>query len=862
MSTSSPPLSAAYQTCLNEAFTQCPLMMRRWCSSLAEILHERSMGSVAVYEKRILQDATAALKSHQVVIVEGFALELTKAVSRYAKVGTFKKDESAPHSFSSLRFDQLELMGDDQIQETLDSARLQQFLLLAADAELAEFSARLSTAQGYKIVQADKNPLHPEVFSQALLELLRRLPVDNGLRSRWLTYGGQLLGKELKALYVLLDNLLQQQGIAQAPYGVLAAVDDQPRKPARADAARDPHPQPAYPSPSGTGSYLVQGSYPAQGGYGAAQDNFRQGYPVQGDSLESSSYPALYPLPAAQSWPLQPGYPAYPSHAGAYDAAFEPQGPNGSDGSAPISREQLLTLDRLHRLMVGDYDDAFAGASYDASSYGATVMQHDFLHTLPAAMDALAELEQEELVTASRKKARTRPPLPIALLREQLKNEAKTLGQALSIEVVGLMIEKLVNDERLLPAVRQLIAEAEPAFLRLGITDPRFFSDKQHPARQLLEAMTARSLAFSSEDAPGFTPFMKDIQEISAVLKDGYLGDAQDFAALLADFEEKQHQRTPEADVAQAIAVQALLRAEQRNLLAEKIAQEIRMRPDFISGNQAIASFLTGPWAQVMANERLLGEHGGIGSAKAVYSLTLGELLWSLNTVQASRHRKRLVKIIPGMLNSVREGLLSIDYPLERSKAFYDALMRSHEAAIKAVADRPDNAPGPQEALEKAFETGDRNNSPASEPWLAPHEAQQSGFMEDWKTHATDFQATVPGQYHPVLDEQASRQDMASDKAVGVSPEGRVELLLGAWVELFSEGRWLRAQLTWISPHNTLFMFTSDGRRSHSMTSRMLQQLLSADRIKIISDQGLLEGALDSVVRTAMRNSVDIPIDI
>ena len=103
---------------------------------------------------------------------------------------------------------------------------------------------------------------------------------------------------------------------------------------------------------------------------------------------------------------------------------------------------------------------------------------------------------------------------------------------------------------------------------------------------------------------------------------------------------------------------------------------------------------------------------------------------------------------------------------------------------------------------------------------------------------------------------------MASDKAVGVSPEGRVELLLGAWVELFSEGRWLRAQLTWISPHNTLFMFTSDGRRSHSMTSRMLQQLLCADRIKIISDQGLLEGALDSVVRTAMRNSVDIPIDI
>ena len=46
------------------------------------------------------------------------------------------------------------------------------------------------------------------------------------------------------------------------------------------------------------------------------------------------------------------------------------------------------------------------------------------------------------------------------------------------------------------------------------------------------------------------------------------------------------------------------------------------------------------------------------------------------------------------------------------------------------------------------------------------------------------------------------------------------------------------------------------------MTPRMLQQLLAADRLRIISDQGLLEGALDSVARMAMRNSVDIALDI
>ena len=85
-----------------------------------------------------------------------------------------------------------------------------------------------------------------------------------------------------------------------------------------------------------------------------------------------------------------------------------------------------------------------------------------------------------------------------------------------------------------------------------------------------------------------------------------------------------------------------------------------------------------------------------------------------------------------------------------------------------------------------------------------------------------------------------------------------VNLRLGDWVELLSAMTWHRAQLTWISPHNTLFMFTGEGGRSHSMTARMLHQLLDLNRIKVISQQGLLDGALDSIAQTAMRNSVNM----
>ena len=86
-----------------------------------------------------------------------------------------------------------------------------------------------------------------------------------------------------------------------------------------------------------------------------------------------------------------------------------------------------------------------------------------------------------------------------------------------------------------------------------------------------------------------------------------------------------------------------------------------------------------------------------------------------------------------------------------------------------------------------------------------------------------------------------------------------VNLHVGDWVELVVDMQWVRAQLTWTSPNNTLFMFDSEGGRKHSMTRRVLNHLLEMEMelVKVVSQKGVLDGALDSVARTAMRNSVE-----
>ena len=796
MRISSPAPTAAYDAFLDEALRQSPALIERWCTRLQDALFERAMRVSESAEKHQLHDAMASLKKNQSAIEQGFVAVLARTIAEDSRLAGGKKADQPSRSLASLSFDDLELMGDSQVQDAVDSARLLQIVSMACEAGLAGLAARLSTAQGFSVVKADRNPLRPEIVSQALLELLQDIPADKSALSRWLMYGAQLMGRELQTLYVLLNEQLAAQGVAPAAYGVTPSREDK--------AAR-----------AGGPFHMAEGlsARPTSVGGPAAGFDSYAGFAAPPDNKNSNS--------------------------NTNDGAATTD--DATEGSAGVG--VLLTLDNLHHLLVGDYDESFKSRLLP-SGFEPTA-HRGFSHTVPAALDVLVELKEKGLATGhTRAEAVT---LPLAQMRAQLKTEAKSLGQSLAIEVVGLMIEQIAHDARLLEPVRRVIADAEPAYLRLGVTDPRFFSDKSHPARRLLEVITTASLAYSSEKAAGFVEFMEDLRDVAWLLTEEHASDTSHFAALLKTFENSQALRSADNRVLQSRAVQTLLQAEQRNLLAEKIATEIRARPDFISGNRIVTSFLTGPWAQVIARERLLDEPEALGSKKAEFSLTLGDMLWSLDPAQTSHHRKRLVKIIPGMLESIRAGLLSIDYPLAQSKPFFDEFMWVHQAALKT-----ESAPAPVDPkvqsrldLEDVFAAGE--DTYRTKPWLAPSEAQHSGFMENLESQHSQprFEATEP-----------QRREADSESASLTAAADGVRLDLGAWVELFAEDRWLRAQLTWVSPYNTLYMFTSAGGRTHSMTGPLLQYLLLQRLVRVVSLQGVLDGALDTVARTAMRNSV------
>jgi len=316
------------------------------------------------------------------------------------------------------------------------------------------------------------------------------------------------------------------------------------------------------------------------------------------------------------------------------------------------------------------------------------------------------------------------------------------------------------------------------------------------------------------------------------------------FADALQELQAMWNEEAAKQAQARTQAVKALEKAEQRNLLAEKIAREIDSHPDAAKVPDVVLAFLCGPWAQVVAQARL---SGGAGSAAAdKYQALISALLWSTHPDLAHKNIAKLTKLVPLLLSTLRDGLETIQYPATKTSAFLEALMGLHQAAFRAVHKEATAAAVKVEtAAPKAAAATPARNRPVEDgnPWVAPSEAQDSNFLDipDEAPPTTTAATTI---LSPVVP------PVASGPGAGGLP-------LGSWVELHTNGEWVRTQLTWASPHGTLFLFTSAAGSTQSMTRRTHDKLVAAGQLRVISAQPVVDGALDAVAQQAMKNSVD-----
>ncbi|MBC7917701.1 MAG: DUF1631 family protein [Rhodoferax sp.] len=517
----------------------------------------------------------------------------------------------------------------------------------------------------------------------------------------------------------------------------------------------------------------------------------------------------------------------------------------GGAGKAPETSvtRTMLTLDKLRRLLSGELSfDLLPSAN------------KDFTHTVPASFIALEDMK---LVEPMMKRLKERASLAAAEAQaagpaakppgkrsgdkpvQHEKAQSRKLGKELGEEVVRLMLENLMQDRRLMAPVRNSLKTLEPVLIKMSQSDARFFSERQHPARQFLDKITSRSLAFTSVDEPGYGRFQKTLDNSVNVLVMGE-NDAAGFSRVLRKLEDGWNKDEQEQRTRAEEAARELLHVEQRNMLAQRLAQEFTEKLLGKKLPDMVMAFLRGPWAQVVAQSQLLRADGSADPDG--YKNLVEDLVWSVQPRLARRNRARLVDLVPSMLVTMRQGLGLISYPPERITVFFDELITIHEQAFEGGRVSAMEASGV--ALDPTGTAQHLDEESAThlareEFWMAEHEASDSGFLEAHANNAEDFPQP------PELPEVEEPQDWSTEN-----------LTPGCWVDLALGGVWVRAQLTWASPHRTLFMFISGAGLAHSMSRRTMDRLHGMGLIRFVSDGRVMDNALDAVAQAALRNNV------
>ena len=247
MTHTQPPARYAtlYRALIDEAAAGGGILMGKLVAATGMALHAREKAARDLRERDALAASIKLLQSKQTELRNQYPKALLAAFSSPERAARI-----VPLVVTELHFDQLELMDEWKVQESVTLARAQQVALLAADASLAELNTLISTALGLATVRPERNPLRPEVYVNALKDVLEQMQVAPAIRLDWMAVMSATLGPELRDLYLNFSARLTGEGVAAAGYAVVqtpssAAVralqgDTRPSQPVAANRTSRP----------------------------------------------------------------------------------------------------------------------------------------------------------------------------------------------------------------------------------------------------------------------------------------------------------------------------------------------------------------------------------------------------------------------------------------------------------------------------------------------------------------------------------------------------------------------------------------------------------------------------------------------
>ncbi|MET0025572.1 MAG: DUF1631 domain-containing protein [Sedimenticola sp.] len=255
------------------------------------------------------------------------------------------------------------------------------------------------------------------------------------------------------------------------------------------------------------------------------------------------------------------------------------------------------------------------------------------------------------------------------------------------IDVIAMLFEFILDDHSIPDAMKTLLARLQIPMLKVAIQDRSFFSNKGHPARQLLNSLAKAAVGWSEEKSRSEGSLYARIASIVERINNEFIEDIGLFEELNEQFAAFLARENHSADIAEARATQVTQGKERLNSSRERVFQQIReslLR--YPSYPAVVAGMAADAWKDVLL---LIALRKGLDSADWKYSVELlDKLLWSVQPKDGREERQELLQAIPDLLKGLRAGLTDLSYDQHKMTRIFKELQSFHLACLKGEGEK------------------------------------------------------------------------------------------------------------------------------------------------------------------------------
>lgn len=385
----------------------------------------------------------------------------------------------------------------------------------------------------------------------------------------------------------------------------------------------------------------------------------------------------------------------------------------------------------------------------------------------------------------------------------ELKKKAETKGEKATIEIVALMFQAILAEERIPPGIRVWFARLQMPVLRVALEDPDFFGTATHPARMLIDRMGSCVMGFDAVGVQG-SAMEAEIKRIVQVIEQYPETGKKVYQIVFDEFQKFLSKFLTEKGPTQKV-VSVAQQVEQKETLAIQYTIEMRNMLKDIPVRDEIRDFLFKVWAEVIAVAAV--RKGPQHADTLVLKTSATDLVWAASAKPNRTDRAKVIQELPSLLLRLRSGMTLLAMaPSEQ------------EAHVKRISD----------TLADAF----MSKTQAIPQAKIDAMAQRLGNLEDFVSE--DGMGDLP------LDAESIEMMLGIDASAievvangGSKPTAAMmawaqELQLGTWYTLDHNSQIAQVQFAWRSDRKHLNLFASTSGKSFLIQGGRLAAYLQA----------------------------------